>query len=170
MTRAWRIVKAKYSAAAFDGEGARLYGGRWNSPGTAMIYAADSPSLAALELLVGLEDAAFLSSFVLLSVDFPDPAIVDLKTDQLPADWRSYPAPPALARYGDAWIRAATSLALRVPSVVVPQQSNLLIHPKHPDFRSLVFGPPEPFHLDPRLLRRPRISAGPVAKRKIVGR
>ena len=135
-----------------------------------MIYAADSPSLAALELLVGLEDAAFLSSFVLLSVDIPDPAIVDLKTDQLPADWRSYPAPPALARYGDAWIRAATSLALRAPSVVVPQQSNLLIHPKHPDFRSLVFGPPEPFHLDPRLLRRPRISAGPVAKRKIVGR
>lgn len=147
-----------------------MYGGRWNSPGTAMIYAADSPSLAALELLVGLEDAAFLSSFVLLSVDIPDPAIVDLKTDQLPADWRSYPAPPALARYGDAWIRAATSLALRVPSVVVPQQSNLLIHPKHPDFRSLVFGSPEPFHLDPRLLRRPRISAGPVAKRKIVGR
>lgn len=170
MTRAWRIVKAKYSAAAFDGEGARLFGGRWNSPGTAMIYAADSPSLAALELLVGLDDASFLSSFVLRSVDIPDAAIADLKANLLPANWRSYPAPPALARQGDAWIRSSSSLALRVPSVVVPQQSNLLIHPGHPDFRSLVFGAPEPFHLDPRLLRHPRISAEPVAKRKIVGR
>lgn len=147
-----------------------MYGGRWNSHGTAMIYAADSPSLAALELLVGLDDAAFLSSFVLLSVDIPDPAIVDLPPDLLPANWRSYPAPPALARQGDAWIRASASLALRVPSVVVPQQSNVLIHPKHPEFRSLVFGPPEPFHLDPRLLRRPRLSVEPVAKRKIGGR
>lgn len=168
--RAWRIVKAKYAAAAFDGEGARLYGGRWNSPGTAVIYAADSPSLAALELLVGLEDASFLSSFVLLPVDIPEPAITDLQPNLLPANWRSYPAPPALARQGDAWIRAATSLALRVPSVVVPQQSNLLIHPGHPDFRSLVFGAAEPFHLDRRLLRRPRVSAKPVAKPKVGGR
>lgn len=135
-----------------------------------MIYAADSPSLAALELLVGLDDTAFLSSFVLLSVDIPDPAIVDLPPDLLPANWRSYPAPPALARQGDAWIRAATSLALRVPSVVVPQQSNLLIHPGHPDFRSLVFGAPEPFPLDPRLLRHSRLPAAPRTKRKIVER
>jgi len=120
-----------------------------------MIYAADSPSLAALELLVGLEDASFLASFVLLSVDIPDPAIVDLKMNLLPANWRSYPAPPALASQGDAWIRSSTSLALRVPSVIVPQQSNLLIHPQHPDFSTQVFGSPEPFHLDPRLLRRP---------------
>lgn len=154
MTRAWRIVKAKYAAAAFDGEGARLYGGRWNSPGTAMIYTADSPSLAALELLVGLEEASFLSGFVLVPVDMPDEAIAEVETSQLPADWRAYPAPPALARQGDAWVRGATSLALRVPSVVVPQQSNLLLNPGHPDFRSLVLGAPEPFHLDSRLLRR----------------
>ena len=52
---AWRIFKPKHEATAFTGEGARLYGGRWNSKGTSMVYAASSQSLAALELLVHLD-------------------------------------------------------------------------------------------------------------------
>ena len=75
MPVAWRIVKASRAASAFDGEGARLYGGRWNSPGHALVYTAENVSLAALELLVHLQESALLASYLLLSVRFP-PALV----------------------------------------------------------------------------------------------
>ena len=65
MIRAWRIVKTRYSADAFSGEGARLYGGRWNSPGVAMVYTAGSKSLATLEVLVHLDMISRGSSVVL---------------------------------------------------------------------------------------------------------
>lgn len=154
MVRAWRIVKARYADAAFDGEGARLLGGRWNSPGTAMVYTSDSPALAALELLVGLDDASFLYGFVLRGVEIPERSIATLDPALLPASWQTSPAPPELARLGDDWIRSGRSAALRVPSAVVPQQTNLLLDPRHRDFATLRFGPPESFRLDRRLLRR----------------
>lgn len=154
MVRAWRIVKARYAAAAFDGEGARLHGGRWNSPGTPMVYTADSPALAALELLVGLDDAAFLPGFVLRTVEIPESEVEALDPARLPANWQANPAPRALPRIGDDWVRAGRSVALRVPSAVVPQQTNLLLNPRHPDFTALRFGVPESFRLDTRLLRR----------------
>ena len=66
---AWRIVKQKYPAAqAFAGEGARLYGGRWNSRGVSVVYAAGSQSLAVLEMLVHLDAADLLQSYVLFAV------------------------------------------------------------------------------------------------------
>lgn len=155
MPTAWRIVAEKYAATAFDGEGARLHGGRWSSPGIAMVYTSDSPSLAALELLVGLNDASFLSRFVLRGIEVPDASVADLDRSLLPPDWRAYPAPPRLARLGDSWIRAKSSLALRVPSAVIEQQWNLLLDPTHPDFASLSTGPAIAFELDQRLVPRP---------------
>jgi RES domain-containing protein len=151
---AWRIVKARYGAVAFDGEGARLHGGRWNSPGVPLVYTSESPALAALELLLGLSDSTALGGFVLLSVEIPDGAIVDLETARLPPSWKSFPAPPELAQLGDTWAKTRASLALRVPTVVVPYQSNILLNPLHDDFSSLRFGEPEPFAFDERLLER----------------
>src|SRR5262245_18710718 len=120
-----------------------------------MVYTADSPSLAALELLVGVNDPSFIADFVLVSVEVPDKAVDVLDLSVLPTNWQSYPAPAELARLGDAWIKAATSLALRVPSVVIPQQPNFLINPRHADFSSLTLGAPELFRFDARLLPRP---------------
>jgi RES domain-containing protein len=150
---AWRITANRFAATAFDGEGARLLGGRWNSPGISLLYTSESPALAALELLVGLNDPASLSGFSLLSIDVPEAVITELDRANLPADWRSFPAPPQLALLGDAWIRAGTSVALRVPSVVIDPGWNLLVNPRHPQFAQLERGAPIPFPLDRRLRR-----------------
>lgn len=156
MPAVWRIVKAARAAQAFSGEGARLYGGRWNSPGVRVVYTADSPALAALELLVQLNDAMQLPNFVLISVDLADEAVTELARDQLPQNWQSYPSPPELQMLGDTWIREARSLALRVPSVIEPRQHNYLINPEHPDARHLGIGAPAPYRFDMRLLGKAR--------------
>ena len=138
--------------SAFDGEGARLYGGRWNSPGTRVVYVAGSVSLAVLEVLVHLGDAGVLSSYSLCAVEFGDGLIEPLDRSGLPAGWRSYPAPFALRGIGDAWVRDASSVVLEVPSAVIERESNYLINPMHPDFASVNVGEPEPFEFDSRLL------------------
>ncbi len=156
MPVAWRIVKARYAEQAFDGEGARLYGGRWNSPGVRMVYASDSIALAALELLTQLNDATLLPKFVTIAADFDAKLGSDLERSKLPRDWRSHPAPPELQQLGDAWVKRGSSLALRVPSAVVPQQFNWLLNPEHAEFSRLAIGKPEPFEFDLRLLQAPR--------------
>ena len=119
-----------------------------------MVYTADSPSLAALEVIVGLGDASFLPGYVLCSVEIPDAAVESLDANALPANWQSYPAPPGLQRVGDAWLKDKRSLALRVPSVVVPRQPNFLLNPDHKAFAKLRFGKAEPFVFDERLIKR----------------
>ncbi|MFN7941106.1 MAG: RES family NAD+ phosphorylase [Thermoanaerobaculia bacterium] len=156
MPQVWRIVKAAYARRAFDGEGARLYGGRWNSPGVRMVYTSDSLALAALELLTQLNEPSLLPSFVAIAAEIPDDAVRETKPGELPAHWRSHPAPPELQALGDAWARSRASLALRVPSAIVPRQSNFLLNPEHPDLAKLKTRRPEPFDFDLRLLRRDR--------------
>jgi len=148
----WRIVKSRRTRSAFDGEGARLYGGRWNSPSTRMVYVAGSVSLAVLEVLVHLGDVGVLSSYSLCAVEFEDGLIEPLDRSRLPADWRSYPAPPGSREIGDAWVKGGSSVILEVPSAVVERESNYLINPAHPDFASVNVGEPEPFEFDSRLL------------------
>lgn len=154
----WRIVKAVYAGKAFDGEGARLNGGRWNSPGARMVYTSDSHALAVLELLTRLNDATFLPKFVVIPADLPEALVTEIELTKLPAHWQSHPAPPELQRLGDAWVKASSSLALRVPSAVIPRQHNYLLNPEHPDFGALKILPPEPFAFDMRLL--PKLSGG----------
>ncbi len=150
--RAWRLVKARYADAPLDPAGARRYGGRWNSPGVEAVYAADSIALAALELLVHLQDSAVLDRFVLCRLRLDDDLVQRLDPADLPADWRRDPPPPATRRIGDQWLAGGQALALQVPSTVVPQQHNLLLNPRHPAFAALVEGVQvEPFRFDPRL-------------------
>lgn len=148
---AWRIVKLKYAASAFDGEGARRWGGRWNSRGTPMVYTAQSRSLAVLELLVHLDASDLMRFYRLIGVTFPRSLVTVLNPASLPRRWRRRPAPAALRAIGDDWVRSGASTVLQVPSVVVPGESNYLINVLHPDFPKLVIGAPEPFRFDPRL-------------------
>lgn len=152
---AWRIVKARHADTAFDGEGARRYGGRWNSPGTALVYTASSRALAALELLVHLPSPALLGAFVCRRVDFKDTPVSCLDAAELPPDWRAEPVPASTQALGDAWARAGNAVVLQVPSAVVPAEANYLFNPAHPDFSKLVLGPAEPFAFDPRLGAKP---------------
>jgi RES domain-containing protein len=152
MPTAWRIVKTRFAAQAFDGEGARLYGGRWNSVGVRMVYTAGSVSLAVLEILVNLENTYVLPAYSLCAVNFDDDLVTTLDRSRLPANWRDSPSPPELLAIGDAWIASGSSAVLEVPSAVVESESNYLINPAHPDFAALVIEPPQPFTFDPRLL------------------
>ncbi|HKG96416.1 MAG TPA: RES family NAD+ phosphorylase [Pyrinomonadaceae bacterium] len=151
MTRAWRIVKTRFWADAFSGEGARVYGGRWNSSGVAMVYTAGSISLATLELLVHLDTTLVIPSYSMCPVDFDDSLLEVLDPAALPSDWRQSPPPRSLQLIGDDWISRASSVVLRVPSAVVEDENNYLINPAHKDFKKLAIGRMKPFPLDARL-------------------
>jgi RES domain-containing protein len=154
MPTGWRIVKTKYAAQAFDGEGARLYGGRWNSPGVRMTYTAGSVSLAVLEVLVYLNNSSIMSSYSLCAVEFDEPMVMTLDEKKLPAGWRQYPAPLELQSIGNDWIASQASVILIVPSAIVEVESNYLINPSHPDYSLITIGDPQQFEFDPRLLKR----------------
>jgi RES domain-containing protein len=151
MPIAWRIVKTRVAQQAFDGEGARLYGGRWNSVGVRMVYTAGSVSLAVLEILVHLESADVLPAYSLCAVRFDNAVVTSLERSRLPPTWRDSPSPPDLLVIGDAWIASGASAVLEVPSAVVESESNYLLNPAHPDFSALIIEPPQPFTFDPRL-------------------
>ncbi len=151
MPTAWRIVKTKFSGQAFDGEGARLYGGRWNSPGVRMVYTSESLALAALEILAHLGRRSVLASYSRCAVHFDGALVTSLDRSLLPADWRAYPAPVELQFIGNRWVADGASAVLEVPSALIETESNYLINPQHPDFGSLSINPPEPFDFDPRL-------------------
>jgi RES domain-containing protein len=151
MPTAWRIVKSARASDAFDGEGARIHGGRWSSPGTAIVYTAQSESLAALELLVHLQASHLLASYSSISATFDEALIEVMSPTALPADWRSYPAPAALAQIGDSWAAERRSAILQVPSAVVPNEMNFLVNPAHADFARIRIGRARPFEFDPRL-------------------
>ena len=149
---AYRLVKERWAAAALDGSGAKAFGGRWNSPGTAMLYASQSIALAALELLVHLGRDQVLGSYRLFTLEIPDASVLRIVASDLPADWRANPLPVSAARLGDGWIASGRSVALLVPSAIIPREHNLLLSPAHPDFASVAQGAAsEPFGYDPRL-------------------
>ncbi|GEO81568.1 RES family NAD+ phosphorylase [Pararhodospirillum oryzae] len=118
---AWRICKRCH--ADLGGTGARLFGGRWNSPGRALVYTAATAELAVLEVRVHLDLPPDLipSDFVLMEIDLT--ALAAEEVVSLPAD------PTA---FGDRWLVEARSPVLRVPSFIVPEASNLLLNPAHP--------------------------------------
>ena len=152
MITASRIVKARYAAAAFDGEGARINGGRWNSPGNPVVYTAGSAALAALEMLVHLGKATTLSAYVLATCTFNEDLVSRVDRSKLPTNWRSYPAPPELQRAGDEWVKRQESAVLEVPSVIIDTEFNYLVNPTHPDFARVTIAAPRPFEFDLRLL------------------
>lgn len=155
---AWRICKAKRAATALSGEGAARFPGRWNSARHPVVYLGQSRALAALELLVHVEDLALLGgvSWVAVPVEFADD-LVSAAT-RLPADWDAVPAPAGTRALGDRWLESGRSAVLRVPSVVVRGEFNYLLNPAHPDFARIKAGPPEVFKFDQRL-RFPRSPA-----------
>lgn len=148
---AWRITKRKHARNAFSGEGAREFGGRWNNAGTAIVYTAQSQSLAALEMLVHLDSSELLAKYVLIGVEFDQALVRPIDLTTLPMRWRSDPPLLEVRAVGDEWIQAGSSPVLQVPSALVPGESNFLLNPAHVDFPKLRFGKPLDFYFDPRL-------------------
>ena len=153
MIHVHRVVKEKHAAHALDGEGSRLYGSRWTSPGLRVVHTSHSLSLAVLEILVHLQASAPLAHYVSFRLTIDDEAIDTLPLDALPENWRRFPASPELQGLGDAWITSARSLALRVPSAVIEGEWNYLVNPGHPAYSAVEVEGPRRLELDSRLMR-----------------
>ncbi len=154
--RLWRLSPLASAALAFDGEGARLYPGRWNHEGVPMVYTSAHLSLAALELFVHLEPHHLRRALYAYSAEVRDEDVEVLPRGRLPPNWDALEPPGATRDLGSNWVRRGRSLALVVPSVVVPQELNVLLNPAHPAFASLVILGPDAFWFDPRMAgRRP---------------
>ncbi len=146
----WRITTRRFADQAFSGEGARLYGGRWNRVGQAVIYTAESRSLALLEMLV--QDEPLRAHYVLIPAHLHENVSLEtLDTTVLPKDWRTPAGREALQTLGSAWLRQARTCVLVVPSAVMPAELNYLINPLHPDFKHIALGEPETLNTDMRL-------------------
>lgn len=152
MPTAYRIFKTKHAANWFDGEGAFLYGGRWNSPGTRVLYVSQSVSLAALEMLVHLNAEMLLLSYSFATVEFDDNLLVPVEQFQkLPLNWSDSPPPTTIQQIGDEWAASNISAVLQVPSAVVPTEWNYLINIGHKSFSKALLGEPQQFTFDRRL-------------------
>lgn len=131
----YRIAACKY-IKDLSGEGAFRYGARWNSPGTRMLYTAESSALAMLEALAHITMLPLLQPYCMVRLLVPDSVeILDMKT--LPENWNAMPAPDTLNRMGNEFVAAGKALALKVPSVLVPDNFNFLINPTHSRFSEI---------------------------------
>jgi RES domain-containing protein len=147
----WRLASKRRASTLWDGEGAFRRGARWSPPGVRAVYCAESRALAALEVLVHVEEVSdFVAhDWVIASASIPESLIEH--PSKLPGDWRVYPYGHATQTFGAEWIRSGRSVALRVPSAVVLGEFNYLLNPQHPDFSKVSTGKPGPFQFDPRL-------------------
>ena len=149
--RVWRITRQRF--LSLDGEGARTNGGRWNSEGIPVVYASSTLSLAALEYLVHVDVEDVPHDLCALKIAVPDDVTVeDVELTSLPDDWNRVEDHPACTARGDDWARGGAALALRVPSALIPAETNLLLNPRHPDMERVRVVSIETFAFDRRLL------------------
>ncbi len=151
MPKAYRIVKPRFVSSAFDGEGAQLFGGRWNEKGTRMVYTSTSASLAVLETFVHMGIDARTTDHVLIEIEIPDGIIEELSSEDLPTRWNFNPAPESCQDMGTKWAASKRSAVLSVPSVIMQIERNFLIDPEHPDFEKIVLCDAIPFVFDERM-------------------
>lgn len=148
--RLWRITQPKYALDRLCA-GAALYGGRWNPIGHPALYCGASVAITALEKLVHLGSGP-RPSMVLVAIDMPDAGtIYEPGVDHLPSGWNTLPTSPAAQAFGGAWLLSKTSLAMRVPSVILPEESNIVINPQHPAYPQVTLSVLRPFAFDMRL-------------------
>lgn len=156
MRSLFRLARVPF-ADDLTGEGARRIGGRWSSRGVPVIHASESAALASVEVLVHVVDAQDIPRdlrLVELELDPQAGDIEELDTGRLPKNWRDVPPPASLKRFGDDWAARASSIGLRVPSVVMPHghECNILLNPIFTDFEKFVrIVRIDPFAFDPRI-------------------
>ncbi|QMU30533.1 RES family NAD+ phosphorylase [Adhaeribacter radiodurans] len=147
---AYRLVKERFIGTPLSTEGARLYGGRWNPPGTGILYTSASPELALLEQLVHLPTLPYedLPRLFLITLALPE---VSKLLQELPPTWREESGYQANHKLIANWLANPHVLALGVSSAVVKESLNYLLHPKHPDYNRIEIISTSPFNIDPRL-------------------
>lgn len=152
----WRIATEtpRYPADDMSGAGAASRGGRWNDRGTAVVYSSENRALACLETLVHLDDGGLPLNRYLVRIDIPDTIWKRARRETpatLPVGWDAEPAGITSITLGTAWAQSSTTAILRVPSVIVPEEENILINPAHPDAARISATKVRRWLYDPRL-------------------
>lgn len=136
-----------------SGEGAFLFGGRWNSKGLRVVYLGTSLAQASMELLIHLGRADILRTYHKMEVRFDVSLVQHIDLGDLPDDWASPSMAPSVQAVGDAWVEEAGSLILQVPSAAIHGEYNYLFNPRHPDAVKAKYGQITAFQYDPRLAK-----------------
>lgn len=155
----WRVTRKPHADEPLSGEGARRFGGRWNHVGTAVVYTSESLSLAALEYLVNLPISDLPDDLVSVKIQIPENLTTKrISVDDLPDNWRAFPAIEQLKDVGTEWVREEKTAILSVPSVVIPTELNYLVNPAHEAARRIEIVSVDPFALDTRLFRAQKLG------------
>lgn len=154
----WRIAAdtRSYGADDLTGRGAEATGGRWNEKGAPLVYTASSRPLACLETFVHLNAGGLPLNRYLVEIEIPDDIWDEARIETpagLPVGWDAEPASRASIDHGTAWANGMATLLLLVPSVIVPEDANVLINPRHPDMARLKATKVRKWLYDPRLRR-----------------
>lgn len=129
-----------------------MEGGRWNHPGTRMVYTADTLALAAIEKFVHLGDEGRTLKFVYYRIDIPAHIrMEERRLQEMPADWKTHPAPQSTMDIGTRWVLDARSSILKLPSITIETGCNYLLNPLHPDFKRIAISSAKPFRFDSRM-------------------
>lgn len=150
MIRLYRCTRDIYKHD-LTGQGAYLYGGRWNNKGTRLVYTASNASLAMLELLVHIRPVFPSVEYVMITMEYNSESVFELQTEDLPVKWFQNPAPGTCRLIGDRFTLKNEFLLLKLPSVIIKQEHNYLINPNHTDFKKVKIVSIEPIQFDKRL-------------------
>lgn len=154
MPKAFRVTPSDRVGSAFSGEGAWKYGGRWNSVGIRVIYCSSTLSLAMLEIIAHLDDyASLVGNYSYVPLEIPAELIEPVQLKQVPSGWNSPSPTTGSQHHGDNWASKNQSVALAVPSVIVPDEYNFVLNPLHPDFGRIVIGQARALDVDHRLFK-----------------
>ena len=149
----YRITQEIY-AGDLSGNGAKLFGGRWNSEGLPALYAASTRSLALLETLAHTPAKMLqVKVYMLVTIIVPDtilPQVIDLR--KLPDGWDAPDIRPFTQKTGDSFLLAKKNLLIAVPSVLLPEENNFVLNPLHPDAKKIKIVHSRRIHFDKRVV------------------
>jgi len=146
----YRLATSEF-ADNLSGEGAKIYGGRWNPVGVAALYLSEFISLSILEILVRADKLTSPETYTLLSIQIPENSVTSIELKKLKSEWQNHIE--YTRSIGEDFLKMNQALALKVPSAIVPQEHNFLINPLHKDFKQVKIIYSEQLELDKRLLQ-----------------
>jgi len=148
----YRIAQERY-AEDLSGNGARLFGGRWNSEGQLTLYSSSTRTLALLETLAHTPAKLLqVKTYLLITLSIPDTAVIQtLETKKLPHGWDYVEISSFTQKTGDQFLLAKQNLALAVPSVLMPEEINYILNPLHVDFKKVKIIGKRRIHFDKRI-------------------
>jgi RES domain-containing protein len=152
LMKVYRLTPKKY-ATDLSGMGAKLYGGRWNRVGLALLYTSENLSLSVLENIVHINNPVFLPTFQAITIHIPE-SIKEYSTDDFPENWRNQDTFESLRKLTDNFVKKKEFLVMKVPSAIIDIEFNFLINPQHSLFKEVKIINQQEFSFDQRLFTR----------------